>query len=86
MEAELAENIVEHSRRHDGMFINDVCKLAYKLCIVNCIEIKTNNDKMMSMSWYYKFMRKNPKLSLRKAENTSIARTVFQQTDNRTFF
>ena len=31
LEAELAENILEHSRRWNGMFINDVRKLAYKL-------------------------------------------------------
>ena len=52
LEAELPENILEHGRRNNGMFKNDVHKLAYKLCNVNYIEIKTNYTHVMVLYVY----------------------------------
>ena len=52
-------------------------KLAYEFAVRNNITHSFSNDKQMAgTDWLYAFMKRNPDISLRKPETTSLARAM----------
>lgn len=77
-ENDLVKHILVFEESLFGLTITDVRKLAYDLMEANSHLIKNpffgNKNKLAGKNWYYRFMSRHPKLSLRQPENTSIAR------------
>lgn len=58
-----------------NLTITVVRKLAYDVTEKHSLPHSFNKDKKMAgKKWFYNFMERNPRLSLRKPDNTSIAR------------
>ena len=71
--------LVEHVLKLDVMFFGvnrtDLRKTAYQLAAQNDLLHTFNKEKYMAgKSWYYDFLKRHPKLSLRHPEATSLAR------------
>ncbi|XP_072377932.1 uncharacterized protein [Diabrotica undecimpunctata] len=72
---ELAQHIVNIEERLFGPTLMDLRHLAFKLAEVNGINYTFNRSKIAAgKDWLYAFLKKNPRLSLRSPEQTSLAR------------
>ena len=74
---------------HHRLTRKQVMQLAYQFADENKLNFPKNwhENQCAGFDWYYGFMKKNPALSLRKREGTSLARsTSFNQTAVNTFF
>lgn len=75
METLLSDNILTFEESFFGLTITDIRKLAYDVAEKHSLPHTFNKDKKMAgKKWFYNFMERNPRLSLLKPENTSIAR------------
>ena len=71
----LVKHILEMEAALFGLTLNDVRLLAFELAELNNVPHKFNwQNKMAGKSWLYAFFRRHPEISLRKPENTSVAR------------
>lgn len=75
MEEELVEHCLQLESMYFGLRVDDLRRLAFDLAEANGINHNFNREERMAgKKWYYAFMRRHPQLSLRKPENTSLAR------------
>ena len=74
-ENELVSVIIDMERRLFGLTKMDIRRLAYRYCEVNDIQHNFNpKTKCAGEDWMAGFMKAHPELSLRKPEQTSMAR------------
>lgn len=75
LEAELTNHILLLERCMFGLTISDVRRLAFEIAEKNNILHNFNkNEKMAGKKWFYAFKARNPQISLRYPESTSLAR------------
>jgi len=76
-ERELCEYAKKMSDLYYGLTKAQMCKLAYELAWKNGLRHTFNKDKMMAGDdWFHGFIQRNPSVSLRKPESTSVARVL----------
>ncbi|XP_069681190.1 uncharacterized protein [Periplaneta americana] len=76
-EKELTEHILLMESRLFGLTIDEVRSLAFELAEKNNLAHSFNRTKKMAgKCWFYSFLKRNPQLSLRSAEPTSLARAM----------
>jgi hypothetical protein len=87
-ERELCEHVKKMSDLYFGLTKEQLCRLAYELAWKNGIKHNFNNDKKMAgTDWFYGFMSRNPSVSLRKPEATSLSRVIgFRRNEVQRFF
>lgn len=74
-EEELANHVKELAKMFFGMSMGDLRRLAYSLAEENNIPHNFNKEKRMAgEDWLQGFLRRNPSISLRKPEPTSVNR------------
>ena len=88
---EVEGELVEHIKKLDEMFFGitrtELMKLAYQVALAHGIEKFSEEKQSASKTWYYNFMKRNPDLSLRSPEATSIGRMRgFNRQDVSEFF
>lgn len=74
-EHEIAEQVKLLGSLYYGLSVTDLRKVVYKYAVLN--NIKNNfdeNSKTAGVDWVHGFMRRNPSVSIRKAEATSLNR------------
>lgn len=84
METALEEYLLKSAAMFYGLTPKLVRRLAFEYASINSRKVpnKWEVDKMASESWFTNFMRRHPKLSVRKPEATSLARmTSFNKTN-----
>jgi len=75
MELELTKRCLECEERFFGLSIKDVRKLAFEIADKMGIKHKFNMEKRLAgKKWFYAFMKRNPGLSVRQPDATSLAR------------
>ena len=75
MEKILTEHILKLEECFFGLTIREIRKLAFDIAEKQALPHSFNKDKKIAgKKWFYAFMRRNPQLSLRKPEGTSLAR------------
>lgn len=75
MEKILCEHILKFEETFFGLTISDIRKLAFDIAEKYSLPHTFNKEKgMAGKKWFYSFMRRNAKLSLRKPEQTSLGR------------
>lgn len=75
MEKILTEHLLKLEECFFGLTIREIRKLAFDVAEKYSLPHSFNKDnKMAGKKWFYAFMRRNPQLSLRKPEGTSMAR------------
>lgn len=75
MEKVLVDHILLFEERFLGFTIKDVRKLAFDIAEKLGLSHTFNKEKRIAgKKWFYSFMRRNPHLSLRQPEGTSMAR------------
>jgi len=87
-ETELCEHAKLLSDLYFGITKEQLCKLAYELAWKNGMKHPFNVDKQSAGDdWFQGFIARNPTISLRKAESTSIARVIgFRRSEVSRFF
>ncbi|KAG8196604.1 hypothetical protein JTE90_014163 [Oedothorax gibbosus] len=86
LEDELQKYLIEMEAMFFGLTKRDVCSLAYQLAFRNNIP-HPFKDEAAGKDWFYAFMKRNPKLSVRKPMNTTFARDRgFNKEEVDTFF
>lgn len=85
----LVEYVIKCSKMFYGLSVKQTRRLAFEYAKTNLSVFpetwNTNNEA--GLDWYYGFMRRNPQLSLRSPESTSIARaTAFNPHSVQSFF
>jgi DDE superfamily endonuclease/helix-turn-helix, Psq domain len=87
-EKELCEHAKQLSDLYFGITKEQMCKLAYELAWKNGIRHVFNVDKQSAGDdWFQGFIERNPTISLRKPESTSIARVIgFRRSEVSRFF
>lgn len=74
-ETELKTHILKLAKLFHGMTKNQLRKLAFSYAEVNNIRHNFNSQaNMAGKDWYYGFLKRNPEVSLRKPEPTSVNR------------
>ena len=88
-ESELTQYIIAASNVYFGLCPADVRKLAYQCGVAAGIKMPTSwtRDQMAGRDWFTSFMKRNPTLSIRTAEATSLSRaTSFNVANVSAFF
>jgi len=87
-EKELSDHAKKLSELFFGITTEQLCKLAYELAWKNGLQHPYNKDKRAAGDdWFQGFMSRNPTLTLRKPESTSIARVMgFRRSEVNRFF
>lgn len=87
-ESELTSHIISMSKLFYGLSPQSIRQLAYQYAEENRIIHKFNQEKKMAgKDWLYLFMRRNPTISFRKPEATSISRVLaFNRVEVNIFF
>ena len=76
-EQKLADHAISLSKIFYGMTRREFCSLAYEFALRNNIPNKFSKEsKMAGKDWYYSFMKRNPRISLKKPEGTSLNRVI----------
>lgn len=89
LEAELAEYLKTLAKTFYGLTPKEARGFAYKYAVANKLTFpnKWHEFQMASMDWLSAFLKRNPTLSIRALESTSIARASnFNKTTVRRFF
>ncbi|KAJ8946002.1 hypothetical protein NQ314_008998 [Rhamnusium bicolor] len=74
LENELECHILALEEMFFGITITDIRKAAYRLADLNNIKYNFNRNKEMAgKKWFYGFMHRRPKMSLRQPESMSLA-------------
>lgn len=75
LESQLANHCLEMEKRYFGLSAGDVRRLAYQLATANNIACPFNkDDKSAGRKWFKQFLVRNPHLSLRTPQGTSLNR------------
>lgn len=75
IESELTKHILLLESCMFGLTMSEVRRLAYNIAESNQIPHNFNkNEKMAGKKWFYAFKARNPQISLRSPESTSLAR------------
>nr|CAH7731311.1 unnamed protein product [Callosobruchus chinensis] len=75
IEQDLENQILKMEECFFGLTIRDIRRAAFQFAEKNDIPHSFNKQKgMAGKAWYYNFMKRYPKLSLRQPESTSLAR------------
>lgn len=75
MEKVLSEHILLFEERFFGYSVKDIRKLAFDIAEKYGVPHSFNKEKKIAgKKWFYAFMKRNPQLSLRQPEGTSMAR------------
>ena len=75
VEKELVKHILHLEACMFGLSITDVRRLAFEIVEKNNLPHRFNKTtKLAGKKWFYSFIKRNPLLSVRQPENTSIAR------------
>lgn len=75
IEIEIKNHLIKLEEMMFGLTALDVRKLAFDVAEKNNLPHTFNKEKRCAgKKWYYSFMKRNPDLSLRQPENTSLAR------------
>lgn len=86
----LVNYLLQASKYHYGLTVNEVCKLAYQFATANknLLPLNWKQEEKAGKDWYLGFMkRQSALLSLRKPEPTSLCRaTSFNRNTVREFF
>lgn len=88
-EKQLNEYIIKCSKMHHGLTLTQVRQLAYEYAKkINCTYPPSwDVNKSAGLDWIYGFRKRNSNISLRKPENTSVARSFsFNKTAVEIFF
>lgn len=87
-ENSLKDYVLRASVLYYGITPLKLRKLAYQYSVLlnRTVPEKWHEDKKASIAWYKGFMHRNPTLSLRKPENTSLARIKAMNYENITTF
>lgn len=86
-EEDLAKHVINLSRLFYGLTSSSIRKLAFEFAQTNKIKNTFNKEKAMcGKDWFYAFMRRNPTLSCRKPEATSLSRVLAFNKDEVTIF
>ena len=89
VETGLAEYALNVSRLYYGMTPRDLRQLAFQFCVANTIEVPDiwKENESAGCDWLSGFLRRNPNLSIRTPEATSLARaTAFNRHSVAQFF
>jgi hypothetical protein len=89
MEESLAQYLLKCSSMFYGLSPKKTRQLAYQFAVRNSLKIPDTwkIKKMAGKDWFSAFLRRNPNLSIRKPEATSLARmTAFNRTTVSEFF
>lgn len=85
----IAEYVINASDIFHGLCPKDIRKLAYELATMNNISIPSTwvDNQTAGPDWFSAFMKRNPQLSIRSPQPTSLARaTSFNRTNVNAFF
>lgn len=75
IEQDLENQILKMEECFYGLTIKDIRKAAFQFAEKNALPHKFNKERgMAGKAWFYNFMKRHPKLSLRQPESTSLAR------------
>lgn len=74
LEQELVNYLIQMEAMFYGLTRKDICALAFQLAIRNQIPHPFGKDDKAGKDWFSAFMKRNPKLSIRKPMGTSFAR------------
>ena len=87
-EKELCDHAKQLSELYFGITKEKLCKLAYELAWKNGLHRRFNVEKRIAGDdWFHGFMARNPTISLRKPESTSLARVMgFRRSEVNRFF
>lgn len=87
-ESELASHIISLSKVFYGLTAKSIREQAYEFAEVNHIKHNFNKQqRACGKDWLYSFMHRNPSLSFRKPEATSLSRVVaFNKAEVTIFF
>lgn len=87
-EKELVKVLLDMERRLFGVSIKDVKKYVFQYCEMNGITNPFNSEKgQAGKDWFRDFLKRNPEISIRKPEATSMQRAVgFNRTKVQLFF
>jgi len=87
-ESELKDYALKMSGLYYGITKHDLCKLAYQVAERNNIEHPFNEDrKMAGTDWFHGFLKRNPDLTMRMPEATSLSRVIgFRRSEVNRFF
>lgn len=77
-EEELCEYLIKCRKPHHGLPAKPARKLAYHLAMANNKIIKEScyRDQSAGKEWLTSLMKRNPTITLRTAEATSISRSI----------
>lgn len=80
VEIEICEHIIEMETRFFGLTSKDLRRLVYELAERNGLKHFFNHEtRMAGWKWVKGFLNRNPRISLRTPENTSLARAAFNR-------
>jgi hypothetical protein len=85
----LCEYLLRASKHHHGLTSKEARELAYEYAVSNKKKIPAgwHESKCATYDWLYGFMKRNPTLSIRSPEATSLSRsTSFNKTNVSAFF
>ena len=87
-ERELKDYAIKMSSLYYGITKNDLCKLAYQIADRNKISHSFNADrKSAGNDWFHGFLKRNPDLTMRMPESTSLTRVIgFRRSEVNRFF
>lgn len=87
-ERELRDHAVKMNALYYGITKADLCRLAYELATRNKIQHTFNEDKKSAGNdWFSGFLRRNPDLTMRIPESTSMSRVIgFRRSEINHFF
>lgn len=87
-EMQLKEHVLKLAKLYHGLTKKQLRQLAFSYAEANNIKHNFNaHTKMAGKDWYYGFLKRNPAISLRKPEATSLNRiTSFNKGEVTTFF
>ena len=75
VEFQLVEHIIRLESSFFGLSIRDIRSLAYQIAEKNNLQHKFNRTMQLAgKKWFYAFLKRHPKISVRQPENTSINR------------
>ena len=75
LEQQLVDYCLEMEAKYFGLSVTDIRRLAYQLATKNNITNPFNkDDKTAGRKWFKKFLKRNPQLSLRTPQGTSVNR------------
>ena len=73
MEFQLVEHIIRLESSFFGLSIRDIRSLAYQIAEKNNLQYKFNRTMQLAgKKWFYAFLKRHPKISVRQPKNTSI--------------